>query len=61
MATHSSILARNITWTEEPGSLQSKASQTVRHICSTEHEQENIYTCIRMCSNSTYKKTLEID
>ena len=27
MATHSSILARKIPWTEEPGRLQSMASQ----------------------------------
>ena len=27
MATHSSILARRIPWTEEPGRLQSRGSQ----------------------------------
>ena len=27
MATHSSILAREITWTEEPGGLQDMGSQ----------------------------------
>ena len=31
MATHSSILAWNILWTEEPGGLQSVWSQRVRH------------------------------
>ena len=31
MATHSSILARNIPWTEEPGGLQPMRSQRVRH------------------------------
>ena len=31
MATHSSILAWRILWTEEPGSLQSMGSQRVRH------------------------------
>ena len=31
MATHSSILAWRITWTEEPGGLQSMGSQRVRH------------------------------
>ena len=31
MATHSSILAWEILWTEEPGGLQSIASQGVRH------------------------------
>ena len=30
MPTHSSILAWRIPWTEEPGGLQSIASQTVR-------------------------------
>ena len=29
MATHSSILARKIPWTEEPGGLQSMGSQRV--------------------------------
>ena len=31
MATHSSILARRIPWTEKPGRLQSRGSQRVRH------------------------------
>ena len=31
MATHSSILAWTIPWTDEPGSLQYKGSQRVRH------------------------------
>ena len=31
MATHSSILARRIPWTEEPGGLESMWSQRVRH------------------------------
>ena len=31
MATHSSILAWKIPWTEEPGRLQSTGSQRVRH------------------------------
>ena len=31
MATHSRILAWRITWTEEPGGLQSMALQRVRH------------------------------
>ena len=31
MATHSSILAWRIPWTEEPGGLQSMGSQRVRH------------------------------
>ena len=31
MATHTSILAWRIPWTEEPGGLQSMGSQRVRH------------------------------
>jgi len=31
MATHSSILAWRIPWTEEPGGLQSMVSQRVEH------------------------------
>ena len=31
MASHSSILAWRIPWTEEPGGLQSMGSQRVRH------------------------------
>ena len=31
MATHSSILAWRIPWTEEPGGLRSTGSQRVRH------------------------------
>ena len=30
-ATHSSILAWRIPWTEEPGRLQSMGSQSIRH------------------------------
>ena len=31
IATHSSILAWKIPWTQEPGGLQSMGSQRVRH------------------------------
>ena len=31
MATHSSLLAWRIPWTEEPGGLQAMGSQRVRH------------------------------
>ena len=31
MATHSSVLAWKISWTEEPGGLQSKGPQRVKH------------------------------
>ena len=35
MATHSSILAWRIPWTEEPGRLQSMGWQRVRHDLAT--------------------------
>ena len=41
MATHSSILARRIPWTEEPGGLQSMGLQRVRHDWVTEHACRN--------------------
>ena len=31
MVTHTSFLPKKIPWTEEPGGLQSKRSQRVRH------------------------------
>ena len=39
MATHSSILAWTIPWTEESGGLGSKGSKRVRHVWAT-----NTYT-----------------
>ena len=35
MATHSSILAWEIPWTEEPDGLQFMGSQRVRHVLET--------------------------
>ena len=40
MATHSSIHAWRIPWTEETGGLQSMGSQRVRHDLAIEHENE---------------------
>ena len=37
MTTHSSILAWEIPWTEEPGGLQSMGSQRVKHNWVNEH------------------------
>ena len=37
MATHSSILAWKIPWTEEPGVPQSMGSQRVGHVFVTEY------------------------
>ena len=37
MATHSSILAWRIPWTEEPGRLQSMGLQRIGHNCDRAH------------------------
>ena len=45
MATHSSIMAWRIPWTEEPGELQFMGLQRVRHDWTTnKHTQMSIYT-----------------
>ena len=40
MATHSSILARKIPWTEESGGLQSMESQRVGHDSATKQQHQ---------------------
>ena len=40
MAPHSSILAWEISWTEEPGGLQSMGSQSVRHTWGTQKRND---------------------
>ena len=42
MATHSSIPAWEIPWTEQPGRLQSMGSQRVRHDLATKQQQQFI-------------------
>ena len=37
MATHSSVLAWEVPWTEEPGGLQSTGSQRAGHDLATAH------------------------
>ena len=55
MATHSSIPAWRIPWTEEPGGLQSMGSQRVRHDWATslkrriESESEVAQSCPTFC------------
>ena len=52
VATHSSILAWRIPWTEEPGGLQSMGSQRVGHGWVTKHSSQPaqlnlLKTCLR--------------
>ena len=63
MATHSSILAWKIPWTEEPGGLQSMGSQRVRHDLATDYTQvflklefEGLYGNVRLTLKSTSLK-----
>ena len=42
MATHSSIPAWEIPWTEEPGGLQAMGSQRVRHNSATQQQQQQV-------------------
>ena len=44
MATHSSILAWRIPWTEEPGRLQSIGSQRAGHDQATKHSTTYTYS-----------------
>ena len=44
MTTHSSILAWEIPWTEEPDGLQSTGSQRVGHDLVTEQPQQFLFT-----------------
>ena len=56
MATHSSILAWESPWTEEPGGLQPMGFQRVRHDLVTEQEFINIL-CLNAIS-SLYLKPM---
>ena len=57
MATHSSILAWEIPWTEEPGGLQSMGLQRVGHDWATNYllQAYEIYTrdehCLKVLKN----------
>ena len=46
MATHSSILAWEIPWTEEPGGLQSMGSQRVGNNLAMKQQQQQLYVCV---------------
>ena len=54
MATHSSILAGRISWTEEPDRLQSMGSQRVGHDWSN-WAQQGAHTCIVSCHLQTVR------
>ena len=51
MATHSSVLAWEIPWTEEPGGLQFMESERVRHDTDTKEQQQLL---IKICAVFIY-------
>ena len=55
MATHSSILAWRIPWTEEPGRLQSIGSQESDMTEATEHTHRQKETYFKELANPTVK------
>ena len=42
MTTHSSTLAREIPWAEEPGGLQATGSQKAGHDLATKQQQRHV-------------------
>ena len=56
MATHSSILAWEISWTEEPGGLHSVGLQRVRHNRTHTH----MFGCIEVCYINFLKDTMKV-
>ena len=58
MATHSSILAWRIPWTEEPDGLQSIGSQSVRHDLSDIAQQVPF---VRVCFYFHYSRRRVIE
>ena len=51
-ATHSSILAWEISWTEEPGRLQSMGLQRIRHNLVTKQQQQELKNNQPMMNNT---------
>ena len=57
MATHSSILAWRVPWTEEPGGLQSKESQRLRQLKQLHITAEYIMLNAGLCESQAGIKT----
>ena len=55
MATHSSILAWKIPWTEEPGGLQSMGSQRVGHDWATSLSLSLVITQVTVVGGATVR------
>ena len=62
MATHSSILAWRIPWTEEPGRLQSIGLQSVR--CNQSDLAHTVYKAlnvVRKLKNCNFSGNVEVE
>ena len=56
MATHSSILAWRILWTEEPGRLQSKGRKRSDTTEATQHSSTHVWNEDATCLKAQPKK-----
>ena len=56
LATHPSVLAWRIPWTEEPGRLQSTGSQRVRHGWMTNTKKENLRSIVPALTPHTHQE-----
>jgi len=56
MATHSTIFAWKIPWTEEPGGLRSMGSQSLRHNLVSEHARIHLYVTVPFKITNISKK-----
>ena len=50
MAPHTSILAREIPWTEEPGRLQSMELQRIGHDLAIKQQQQQLHLALFLYS-----------
>ena len=60
MATHSSLLAWRIPWTEEPGGLQPTGSQTVGHGWAAERQHRAGLTVSCVCRGDHGRPSLGV-
>ena len=69
MVTHSSILAWKIPWTEEPGKLQCRGLQRLRHDWATKHiayvhifiYQSQVYCTTMNCDPNKYMEDVNTE
>ena len=61
MATHGSVLAWGIPWTDEPDGLKTVGLQRAGHDWATEHTQKNVYELLNVwwCYTDLSSYTLE--